>query len=139
LLDYGRKGLSVEDHPLRHLRPALSRRHVLSAAELSDTQQGQRVSVAGLVICRQQPGTASGVVFVTLEDETGFANLILYRHVYEKLFHTARNATLLLATGKIERQTDGRSQTPVVHVIAESLERLDIPGRALPSLSRDFH
>jgi error-prone DNA polymerase len=133
VLDYGRKGLSVEDHPMRHLRKAMQRRRVLTARQLLGTHQDQNVSVAGLVICRQQPGTASGVVFVTLEDETGFSNLVLWRRIYEQFHHIARHATLLLAHGKIERQGE------VIHVIAESLERLDVPGQKVRSLSRDFH
>ncbi len=155
LLDYGRKGLSVSDHPMRHLRPGLRKRGVLDAKELLSTKQGSRVEVAGLVICRQQPGTASGVVFITLEDEAGFVNLILWNQVYERLRLVARHATLLLAKGTIERQPEAPGErrgdqggphrdsaaghSPVVHVIVDDLERLDVPGRRLPSSSRDFH
>jgi error-prone DNA polymerase len=147
LLDYRRKGLSVDDHPMRHLRARLEQQQVLTAAELQQAPRGRRVTVAGLVTCRQQPGTASGVVFVTLEDETGYSNLILYRHVYESFHHVARHATLLLAHGEVERQvTAPKDQdrsapppTPVVHLIARQLERLDIPAGALHSASRDFH
>ncbi len=147
LLDYRRKGLSVDDHPMRHLRARLEAQQVLTAAELQQAPRGRRVTVAGLVTCRQQPGTASGVVFVTLEDETGYSNLILYRHVYESFHHVARHATLLLAHGEVERQVttpkdrdpSAPPPTPVVHLIARELERLDIPAGALHSYSRDFH
>lgn len=165
MLDYGRKGLSVDDHPMRHVREKLRERGVLSASELQDVSHGRRVSVAGLVICRQQPGTASGVVFITLEDETGFANLVLFHHVYERLRLAARHSTLLVAHGRLERQPDvaehDRTQRKVaarrvrpkrsraapasaeppavIHVIVEDLERLDVPGRNLRKLSRDFH
>jgi error-prone DNA polymerase len=159
VLDYGRKGLSVEDHPLRQLRERLRARGVLSASELSGVEHGQRVSVAGLVICRQQPGTASGVVFITLEDETGFSNLVLFRQVYERLRLAARYSTLLIARGVLERQPDlpatstrkvaarfvkknraQKNEPPaVIHVIVQDLERLDVPGRDLPKMSRDFH
>src|SRR5690606_34389481 len=80
-LDYERVRLSIVDHPLCHLREQLDRASVLTAAALGRSLAGQRVSVAGLVTARQRPGTASGVVFVTLEDETGVANLVFYSGV----------------------------------------------------------
>ena len=99
------------------------------------------MNVAGLVLSRQQPGTASGVVFVTLEDETGMVNLILYRHVFERFHWVARHSTLLLASGAVERESKplAPGETPVIHVLVESLERLDTPGQGLSSMSRDFH
>jgi error-prone DNA polymerase len=154
LLDYGRKGLSVSDHPMRHLRERMRARGVLTAEEVMKAKRGQRVSVAGLVTCRQQPGTASGVVFITLEDETGNSNLILWNAVYERLRLVARHSTLLLAHGSIERQAESpgerrgnRGETiganadsaAVVHVIVSDLERLDVPEGRLGKLSRDFH
>jgi error-prone DNA polymerase len=145
LLDYGRKGLSIDDHPLNHLRDSLKRRQVLSAAELADAPHESHVAIAGLVTCRQQPGTASGIVFITLEDETGWANLVLYRHIFEKFHLIARHATILLARGHVERHvaversSDPEAPTPIVHLLVRSLERLDLPGRALPKQSRDFH
>jgi error-prone DNA polymerase len=143
LLDYGRTGLSVSDHPMRHLRAKLRRRHVVTAAELPTLPQGQRVLVAGLVLTRQRPGTASGVVFITLEDETGTTNIILYSRVFEEHYFVARHAVLLLARGKVERHVtqprpgEAGEATPIVHVLAEHLERLEIPG--VVSRSRDFH
>jgi error-prone DNA polymerase len=140
LLDYAKKGLSVADHPMRHVREALRERGALDSAELQRAPQGQRVSVAGLVICRQQPGTASGIVFITLEDELGFCNLVLYRDVYEKFNRAARHSTILLAHGDVERHVpDLSADTPIVHLIARQLERLDLPGHTIPSMSRDFH
>ncbi|MCK6536645.1 MAG: error-prone DNA polymerase [Polyangiaceae bacterium] len=140
LLDYERKGLSITDHPMRHLRERLRGRGVLTAAELAQQRQGRAVSVAGLVVTRQQPATASGVVFVTLEDETGFVNLILWQRVYERLRLTARHSRLMLASGKVERDREStRSEVPIVHVIVEHLERLDRPDSRLGRQSRDFH
>jgi error-prone DNA polymerase len=143
LLDYARKGLSVADHPMRHLRAEMRRRKVVTAQELERVPQGKRVLVAGLVLTRQRPGTASGVVFITLEDETGSMNLVLWSRVFEEHYLPARHAQLLLAFGKVERQVTeprpnevGRA-TPIVHVIVERLERLDVPG--IESRSRDFH
>jgi error-prone DNA polymerase len=143
LLDYGRLGLSVGDHPLSHLRERLRRRRVVTARDLERTPQGRHVSVAGLVLTRQRPGTASGVVFITLEDETGTLNLVLWSRVFEQFYLAARHATLLLARGKVERHvTEPRPgevgvATPIIHVIAEHLERIDIPGVEVSS--RDFH
>jgi error-prone DNA polymerase len=147
LLDYRHKNLSVGDHPMRHMRKHLNR-SVLRASELRSRNKGELVSVAGVVICRQQPGTASGVVFITLEDESGFANLILWRAVYEKFRLPARHSSILLAHGEVERQVraDGSNlqppdspEFPVIHLIVRSLERLDVPGRDIRSASRDFH
>jgi error-prone DNA polymerase len=155
LLDYQHKGLSVDDHPMRHFRDKLKAQRVVTAQELFESRQGQRVAVAGVVTCRQQPATASGVVFITLEDETGFLNLVLWSRVYEEYRMPARHAAILLARGTIERQ--GRPPgvrvatphdpivdraadvAPVIHVIVESLVRLDVPGRDIEKASRDFH
>lgn len=142
-LDYGRKGLSVDDHPLRQLRPRLKRLHVVPARELVTARQGSLVRVAGLVTCRQRPGTASGVVFLTLEDETGYINCVIWRDVFTAHRQAARNAKLLLVTGRVERDQGSIEPTQgpgVIHVIAQTLARIDVPGCGLWSnLSRDFH
>jgi error-prone DNA polymerase len=143
LLDYARTGLSVNDHPMHHLRAGLRRRTVITASELGNMSQGAVVMVAGLVLTRQRPGTASGVVFITLEDETGTMNLVLYSGVFDAYFLTARHAALLLARGKVEREVtlprpgEVGEATPVIHVLVEHLERLDV-GR-VENHSRDFH
>ncbi|MBX3128636.1 MAG: error-prone DNA polymerase [Polyangiaceae bacterium] len=139
VLDYGHKGLSVHDHPLRHLRARLAQRGVVTASELVNVAHRTPVAVAGLVTCRQQPATASGVVFITLEDETGCVNLVLWRRVYEQWRLIARHASLLLARGRVEREPrEVTTQTvAVIHVIVEQLERVD-SGRRLVA-SRDFH
>jgi error-prone DNA polymerase len=145
LLDYGRKGLSVDDHPMNHLRARLRRRRVITAAELYTRPKGEKVTVAGLVLTRQRPGTASGVVFITLEDETGVCNLILYSGTFDRYYLAGRHASLLLAKGKVEREVTAvrpgevGEATPVVHLLVEHLERLDVPGRDVESMSRDFH
>jgi error-prone DNA polymerase len=149
VLDYRRKGLSVDDHPLRHMRAALDERSVVTASKLREIEHGTLINVAGLVLCRQQPGTASGVVFITLEDETGFLNLIVFRKIFEQYHLPARHSSILFARGVVERQTrapgmqEGTTATqegvPVIHVVVRSLERLDVPQIALPSMSRDFH
>jgi error-prone DNA polymerase len=155
LLDYRHKGLSVGDHPMRYFRDKLRARRVVTAKELFGCQQGQRVEVAGVVTCRQQPATASGVVFITLEDETGFLNLVLWSRVYEQYRLPARHAAIMLARGTIERQgrppgvhvdiphdplvDQAADVAPVIHVIVEALLRIDVPGRDIEKVSRDFH
>ena len=163
VLDYGTKGLSVEDHPLRHHRKRLSKLGAVRAADLLYLPKGRRVAVAGLVMARQRPATANGVVFLTLEDETGSANLIVYAAVFEKYHHIARHAQMLFVAGRIERdsrlplpvrmeaESEGvtsdstlvggvDSQTPVIHLLVEHIERWDNEARpALRVRSRDFH
>jgi error-prone DNA polymerase len=149
-LDYERVRLSLHDHPLRHLRDSLRRRAVLTTEELARCSKGQKVSVAGLVTARQRPGTASGVVFVTLEDEWGVANLIFYSRVFEAYRSVAQHSPLLLVSGKVERHDPApgsidRSSphqahgiAAIVHLLVESAERLEIPGPRLKHTSRDF-
>jgi error-prone DNA polymerase len=142
LLDYRQKGLSVSDHPMCHLRHALAARGAVTAHELASIPHGRPVAVAGVVITRQQPATASGVVFITLEDETGIVNLVLFRKVFETYHLPARHAALLYADGSVERtpQTIGvhADITPVIHVMTRRLERLDLPGKSFERVSRDF-
>ncbi|HET9958250.1 MAG TPA: OB-fold nucleic acid binding domain-containing protein, partial [Polyangiaceae bacterium] len=138
VLDYRRKRLSANDHPIRHLRPRLAADGILCASELVDTSQSKPVKVAGVVICRQQPATASGVVFMTLEDETGFINLVLWRNVFEQQRWVATQSAILMAEGKLERQVVPNTGS-VIHLIVQRLERLDVPGRDIGKMSRDFH
>jgi error-prone DNA polymerase len=133
VLDYERTGLSVADHPMRIARPQLPK-GTLSSKELMKTPHGAWAKAAGLVICRQRPGTASGVVFVTMEDEEGFINLILWARVFEKLRHVATTSGLLLAQGKVERQEE------VVYIVVDRLERVRMGDvTRMPHMSRDFH
>ena len=83
-----------------------------------------------MVICRQRPQTASGVVFLTLEDETGFVNLILWAKTFERWRNVATTSSMLVARGKVERQGE------VVYVVPDRLEKLAFD---VPSMSRDFH
>jgi error-prone DNA polymerase len=129
VLDYATTGVAVGDHAMKVIRASLPASYK-NARELETTPHGSTVSTAGLVICRQRPGTASGVVFVTLEDETGFVNLILWPKTFERWRHVATTSSLLVAHGKVER--DGS----VVYVVPERLERLSLYD--VPSMSRDF-
>ena len=149
VLDYERTGLSVSDHPMKLLRPRLPKR-TQSSRDVLSLRSGTKVSVAGMVICRQRPGTASGVVFVTMEDEYGFSNLVLWSRVFEEHRQVATASRLLMVHGRIERSDDPKGLRPpdpnapqsVVYVIAERLERLDAMMAelsGLDSMSRDFH
>lgn len=130
VLDYETTGVSVGDHAMKVVRPRLPR-HFKSARDLGTTPHGARVSTAGMVICRQRPGTASGVVFITMEDETGFVNLILWSRTFEKWRHIATTSSMLVAHGKVERQGE------VVYVVPDRLEKLGL--YQVPAMSRDFH
>ena len=136
MTDYSTAGLSLKRHPVALVRDELRARKLITTAELMDearSPQGKWVKVAGLVLIRQRPGTASGVVFVTLEDETGVANLILWPQVYEQYHAAGRHATLLQADGYVQRQGQ------VVHVLVKRLFDLTEMLDGLHQKSRDFH
>ena len=90
--------------------------HCLVAARLPEPANGARVTVAGLVILRQRPGTANGVIFITLEDETGVVNVIVWRKLYEKFRRAVIAGRMLRVTGRLQREND------VTHIIAEQIE-----------------
>ena len=132
--DYQTTGLSLKPHPVSFIRDELSFRGVTPNRQLKDEKfatNGLGVSVAGVVLARQRPGTASGVVFMTLEDETGVANLIVRSEVYKKHRRAARG-TILLARGRVERQGQ------VVHVLVRSLQNISHKLYGLCVSSRDF-
>jgi error-prone DNA polymerase len=134
--DYATTGLSLKQHPVAFARKKLTRLGVISAADVQDAvrfPENQRVSVCGLVLVRQRPGTASGVVFITLEDETGIVNLIVWGTVYDRYRRAARHATLLQATGHVQRQGQ------VIHIVVRSMtDRTSLIGPVSQN-SRDFH
>ncbi|MCC7083064.1 MAG: error-prone DNA polymerase, partial [Burkholderiales bacterium] len=131
--DYRSVGLTLRRHPLALLRPRLERYRMLSAEALRTLAHGRTAQVAGIVTCRQRPGTASGVVFLTLEDETGYANVVVWRSLLERQRREVLSARLLGVHGTIERQGD------VVHVLATRLRDLSALLGELPTESRDFH
>lgn len=88
----------------------------LTAKRLSEPPQGARITVAGLVILRQRPGTAKGVIFLTLEDETGVVNVIVWRALYEKFRRAVISGRMLRVTGRLQRENG------VTHVLAETIE-----------------
>ena len=93
--DYATTGLTIKRHPLAFLRAELAREGLVAAADLATLPVGRRLAIAGLVLIRQRPGSANGVVFVTLEDETGIANLIVWPAILERFRRAALGATLL--------------------------------------------
>ena len=134
--DYNTVGLTLRTHPLAFVREMLTPKGVRPTRDLSDaslTPAGTRIAVAGLVLIRQRPSTASGIVFITIEDETGIANLIVRPDVYEKHRRIARHSATIIAKGRVERQGI------VVHVLVSSLHTLQNPLAPVRNKSRDFH
>lgn len=139
--DYLATGLSLRDHPLSFLRPRLKIRRAITAAELRKLPNEKSVLVAGLVLFRQHPQTAKETIFLTIEDETGAANLIVWKNVHEKYRQAVYKGKLIACRGTIQREGQ------VLHVVAryvwdwsDQLKNLDdAPGAAiLPARSRDF-
>ena len=129
--DYLSTGLSLDKHPIGLARKALDKRRVLRIADLMDQDNGDLVRVAGLVIVRQRPGTASGVVFMTVEDETGLLNLVIWPKLYERQRRIIRHERLLLVAGRLQREGDAHS------LLATGFEALNLGEIA--TKSRDFH
>ena len=116
--DYRALSLSLKAHPVSFLREQLAAQAIVEAGRLPEIRSGRRVSVAGLVLVRQRPGTASGVIFATLEDETGVANVIVWPKIFERFRPIVLGARLMRVTGKLQ------SEQSVIHVVAERLEDL---------------
>jgi error-prone DNA polymerase len=131
--DYASLGLTLGRHPLALLRERLKSSSFVTADELRLRPRGKLVRTAGLVTCRQRPDTASGVVFVTLEDETGCINVVLWRDLVERQRREMLGARLLGVQGVIEREGD------VVHLIARRLFDHSALLGPLAAASRDFH
>ena len=130
--DYAGTGVTMGPHPMAYQREALRAQGILSAHELESRRGSPYVRIAGRVICRQRPGTAKGFVFLSLEDETGIANIILTPDVFEQNRLVATRSRFLVIAGKLQNQ-DG-----VVHVKAQLLTPLGGPTTGLDQ-SRDFH
>ncbi|HSD75047.1 MAG TPA: OB-fold nucleic acid binding domain-containing protein, partial [Steroidobacteraceae bacterium] len=130
--DYRSLTLTLGRHPLALLRARLRERDLLTARELKTLAHGTRVRTAGLVITRQRPSSASGVIFVTIEDETGHSNLIVWPAVAEAQRQHFLDARLLEVHGELQRQGE------VMHVIAAQLKDLSRWLGTLSARSRDF-
>ena len=132
MADYQTTGLSLKAHPIGLLRADLDRLQVVTAADLADMPDKAMVRVAGLVLVRQRPPTANGTVFMSLEDETGLLNLIIWRRTWERFRTVAKAAVALFIEGKVER-AEG-----VVHVCPTKIDDLSHALRGITSRSRDF-
>jgi len=130
--DYLVTGLSTRGHPLEPLRGQLAKARLPDARRLGALAHGARTRYAGMVICRQRPSTASGVVFMTLEDETGFVNVVCWKDVFARFEVMIKTTPLLGVAGEIQRE-DG-----VVHLIAETIFRPALDLGAAVTESRDF-
>jgi len=136
--DYRALALSLKQHPVAFLRSELDKRRVTPTEALDVSKAGTRLSVAGIVLVRQRPGSASGTVFVTLEDEHGIANLIVWPHVFEKYRGIVMGSKMIACRGRLQREGDKPHQ--VVHIVAEELfdlspllDRLQEKAGGLPS------
>ncbi|WP_293824583.1 error-prone DNA polymerase [uncultured Brevundimonas sp.] len=113
--DYTHVGVTLRDHPLAFLRGELQSRHVMTCADGTAMRDRRLTRVAGLVLVRQKPGSAKGVMFITIEDETGVANLVIWPSLYEQQRRVVLGASLLVVDGKVQREGE------VVHIVAERL------------------
>jgi error-prone DNA polymerase len=131
--DYRAQAHSTRAHPLSTIRRELRALGFPTAKEVAARSNGRRVKYAGLVICRQRPATAGGTVFMTLEDETGFVNLIVWPSVYGKYVTVIKTAPILAVSGEL--QVEGE----VVHLVAQRLWPPEVDVADAHAPSRDFH
>ena len=131
--DYRSLGLTLREHPLHLLRSELNKRKISTAEKIKTLRSGQSVRAAGIVTSRQRPSTSSGVVFVTLEDETGYTNVVIWNRIASEQRQILMNAQLMVVSGHVER--DGE----VIHLIAKKLIDYSPLLGKLTTTSRDFH
>ena len=130
--DYQSIGLSLRAHPISFYREQLNELKVTPTAELKSMENNRHLRVAGLVILRQRPSTANGITFVTMEDETGTANLVVKQQVWERYYQVARQSQAWIAHGKLEKKNG------VIHLVVNRLEDLSSRLGELKFQSRDF-
>jgi len=130
--DYRTAGMSLRGHPLQFVREQLERRGIVAASDLAQLPVDRRYRVAGLVLLRQRPGTAKGITFVTIEDETGPANLIIRQEVWERHRRVASSANAIVAHGALQR-VEG-----VIHLLVDRLQDLRRILGDVDIRSRDF-
>lgn len=131
--DYSALGFSLRAHPLQLLRGRLRRQGVLRATDLGRVPDGRRVRVAGIVTHRQRPEAASGVMFVSLEDETGISNLVVWPQVQEQQRRALLGSRLMLVEGQLQN-AEG-----VIHIVAQRVRDCSAWLGELRAPSRDFH
>jgi error-prone DNA polymerase len=133
LADYRAAGLTLRQHPISFLRPALDSLDVIPSDHLPSLHNDRMLAVAGIVMLRQRPATAKGVTFVTLEDETGPVNLIVHYETWERYRRVARTSVAMIAHGRLQKDRE------VIHVLVTRLEDLSERLGELSVKSRDFH
>ncbi|MCB8873922.1 error-prone DNA polymerase [Acidisoma silvae] len=116
--DYRSTGLSLRAHPVSFMRGDLTRRGMRPCADLRQVRDGRRVTLAGLILVRQRPGSAKGVIFVTIEDETGFANVVVWPNIFETNRPVILGARMLAVHGRVQKEGE------VIHLIADKVENL---------------
>jgi error-prone DNA polymerase len=131
IADYRTTGLSLTAHPLQFARDRCAAQGIVTIAAAMAAPEGRRVRVAGIVLTRQRPATAKGMIFLSIEDETGAANIVVRPDVWERADHSARRTAVLVVHGRIQRRGG------VVHVVATDLT-CDADLTAVPRMSRDF-
>ncbi|MGR9399875.1 error-prone DNA polymerase [Rhizobium leguminosarum] len=130
VLDYGHTGLTLREHPVSFLRRELAERRIVTCTEAMSARDGRWLMAAGLVLVRQRPGSAKGVIFLTLEDETGVANVVIWPQLFERSRRIALGASMMAINGRIQREGD------VVHLVAQQL--FDLSGSLTGLADRDL-
>jgi len=133
IADYRATGLSLKGHPLESFRSQFQQRGIIAAAQLKYRPADRKVRTAGIVLNRQHPGTANGITFMTLEDETGTANLVIHPNVWSRFHTIARTASALIARGMLQKESG------VIHVIVDHLQDWSPAIAGAKYRSRDFH
>jgi error-prone DNA polymerase len=130
--DYAHVGLTLREHPISFLRKDLSSRRIVTCADAMNARDKSWLCVAGLVLVRQKPGSAKGVMFITIEDETGIANIVVWPSLFEKRRRVVLSASMMAIQGKVQREGD------VVHLIARQLDDLSGDLSALSDRDAEF-
>jgi error-prone DNA polymerase len=130
--DYGHMGLTLRGHPVSFLRDQLTRKRIVSCAEAMGARDGRWLMAAGLVLVRQKPGSAKGVMFITIEDETGVANVVVWPGLFEKRRKVVLGSSMMAINGKVQREGE------VVHLVAQQLFDLSEDLSSLGSLGGTF-
>ena len=130
--DYGAVGFTLRRHPVAFLRADLAAQKIASCAQAIETRDGRWTMTAGLVLVRQRPGSASGVIFVTIEDETGIANLVVWPKIFERFRRIVLSARMIAVKGRIQREGE------VVHLVAQELRDLSELLRSVGSREEEF-
>lgn len=128
--DYSHTGLTLREHPIAFLRRDLQKRNIVTCAEAMNGRDGRWLMTAGLVLVRQKPGSAKGVMFLTIEDETGPANVVVWPSLFEKRRRVVLGSSMMAINGKIQREGD------VVHLVAQQL--FDLSGDLSGLADRDM-